>query len=944
MKSIYLLSTSLLVIGFPGAAFAQQGMPTAPDAQSSSSDTVAPQQFSAAVTASDNEIIVTGFRRSLNVAAEAKRNADIISDGISAEDIGQFPDLNLAESLQRITGVQITRSGGEGSGVSIRGLPTEFTRVQYNGRTVGSGGTRSFDFTAFSSLFTSAVEVQKSPTSDMIDGGLSGTVNVETARPLDVNKTTVSASLEGVYEQERGKVTPRAAILGNWVNDAGTFGVTGGIAFERREFRNRSDTTYGAETSRESPLIDPVTGRATTGGKTPALDYNGNGDFNDTYSFTHGSDFWTSDVRRDRLTGILGYQWKPSEDLEIYGDFFYSRLKSFSNIQRSQTRFTDIAPGTAGSTNFGIRGSTIVTDYNDLLPSGSQGFLTRMDVDGLSTQAVARIEEREIEVKSFAQGAKWTSGDLTLSAEGSYFKSNNGNKTIGLNAQARGSASLEYVDGIGTLPQITFNRGFDQLNPNNYYLTNEDLQQNIGVDRNYEGRIDATYRLGDGFVRSLKFGGFYSDRHFQNVSGQGVLDATALTALSNGRLVVTPGIEGSGGILAADFLKQGDYNGLTNAPALMAIDLNKFNQIISRADYFDNQDVPVQAGSGFDIAEKTFAFYGRADFATADDRLAGNVGLRYVKTRTTSIGLVPDLDGLIVEVDRVTTTIPTAESTAVDAQYDDFLPSLNLRYNVTDAFVARFAAARVIGRPGLGSLNAGTSVDANVRTINSGNPSLKPFRSDQVDVSLEYYLPKGGLLSLAGFYKHLTDYILSGQTLETRTVTLRAGGTQSLEFRRNQPLNLANGDVKGVEVAAQLPFSYIAQGLDGLGFFGSYTFIDAPSFPRTQGGVPVPLDGVAKNNFTLGGYFEKWGLGVRGSYTYRGRYASGAGTFGDGSFTRAYGQLDGSIDYKLTDNISASIDVTNLLGVKSYSENGFGLISNESFTGRRFTGGVRVKF
>ncbi|NWK97667.1 hypothetical protein DM806_18805 [Sphingobium lactosutens] len=937
MKAILYCTTALALLGFSGVVSAQEAADS-PPAQSPAQQ----GQSISSDAAGANEIIVTGFRRSLDLAAETKRNAAIVSDGISAEDIGQFPDLNLAESLQRITGVQITRNGGEGSGVSIRGLPSEFTRVQYNGRTVGSGGTRSFDFTAFSSLFTSAVEVQKSPTSDMIDGGLSGTVNIRTARPLDIDKTTVSASFEGVYEQQRKKLTPRAAILGNWVNSAGTFGVNAGIAFERRKYRTRSDTTYGAETSREAPLINPVTGRAITGGKSPPLDYNLDGDSNDTYSFLHGSDFTRSDVKRDRLTAILGYQFKPSEDFEIYGDFFYSRLTTDIEMQRAQTRFTDLAPGVAGRP-YGVRGSTISTDYNAFLPSSSQGFLTSLDVDGLSNQAVARVERRKIEVKSFAQGAKWTSGNFTLEGEASYFKSRNFTRNIGLNGQARASALLSFPDGIGTLPQITFNRGYNQLDPQNFYLTNEDLAEDVGVDRNYEGRIDATYKLGDGFLQAVKLGGFYSDRHFRNTTARGVLSASGLAALSNGRLTVTPGIEGSGGISAANFLTLGDFDALTNAPQLLVIDLDKFDAIIPRSAYFDNQVITRQPGSGFNIAEKTFAFYGRVDFGTTDDRFAGNIGLRYVQTRTNSIGLIPNLDGLIVEVDNVTTTIPTAEATAVKAKYDDFLPSLNLRYNITDELLVRFAAARVIGRPNLSSLNAGTSVDANVRTINSGNPSLRPFRSDQLDLSFEYYLPKGGMFSIAGFYKHLADYILTGQTLETRTVALRAGGTTSLEFRRNQPLNLVNGDVKGVEVAAQLPFSYVAQALDGFGFFGSYTYIKAPSIPRTQGGIPVLLDGVAKNNFTAGGYFEKWGLGIRGSYTYRGLYSSGAGTFGDGSFTRAYGQLDGSIDYKITDNVSVSIDVTNLLNERTQNQNGFGLISNETFVGRRFTGGVRMK-
>ncbi len=210
--------------------------------------------------------------------------------------------------------------------------------------------------------------------------------------------------------------------------------------------------------------------------------------------------------------------------------------------------------------------------------------------------------------------------------------------------------------------------------------------------------------------------------------------------------------------------------------------------------------------------------------------------MRWVQTRTSSEGLVPNLDALIVEADRVTVTVPAAGQTSLKAKYSSFLPSLNIRYNLTPELVIRGAAARVIGRPGLGQLNAGTSVDANIRSISSGNPALRPYKSDQLDLSLEYYFARGGLLSVAGFYKHLTDYIVSGQTTETHTVTYRSGGSATLEFRRNQPLNLLSGDVKGLEVAAQLPLSYVTGTLDGFGLFGNYTYIDAPSIPRTQGG------------------------------------------------------------------------------------------------------------
>ncbi len=891
-----------------------------------------------------NEIVVTGFRRSLDLANDAKRRADVVSDVISAEDIGQFPDLNLAESLQRITGVQITRSAGEGSGVSIRGLPQEFTRVQYNGRTLGSGGTRSFDFTAFSALFTSAVEVIKSPTSDMIEGGLSGTVNVQTARALAIGKTTVSASVEGVYEQERGKVTPRVAVLGNWVNKSGTFGINAGVAYEKREFLEKFVNTYGAETSRESPLFNAA-GQAVQGGKTPPIDYNRDGDFNDTYSFMHGFDVWNNRGRRERLTGILGYQFKPNDNLEIYGDAFYSRFNNDTYTRRAQLRITDIAPQIAGGTNYGVRGSTIDTSFNNRLLGGSQGFLTTIDADGISNQATARGTFARIEVLSLAQGVKWTSGALTLEGQGAYFRSTNNNRNFGLQAQARASAAVSFPDGIANGPSIQFNRGYDQLNPNNFYLNVADLAAFTSKDRNWEGRFDATYALPDGgFFRSVKAGIYASDRRFQNTAGFAVLNAGQIAALSGGKLTVTPGIEGGGAIQAGGFLTQGDFSGLPGNPQFLVVDTGKFDAIVPRSAYFDDQNIPPQAGQGFDVGEKTFAAYYRTDFMNGDERLAGNIGLRWVQTRTTSIGLIPDLTNIIIEPDRVNVTVPAAGQTSVKGVYSALLPSLNIRYNLTSDLLIRAAAARVIGRPGLGQLSAGTSVDANVRSINSGNPTLRPYKSDQLDLSLEYYFARGGLLSAAVFYKHLTDYIVSGQTTEVYTVSLRTGGTSTLEFRRNQPLNLLNGDVKGIELAAQLPFSYITSALDGLGLFGNYTYIDAPSIPRTQGGESFPLDGVAKHNYNIGGYFEKAGFAVRGSYSYRGRYSNGGGTFGDGNFVEPYGQLDGSISYKISPAVDVSMDVTNLLDAHAKQVNSFGLFSFEGFTGRRFTGGVRFRF
>ncbi len=226
-----------------------QAAPVAPQAEPG----VAP----GADAAEPADIVVTGFRRSLQLANEQKRNADVVSDGISAEDIGKFPDQNLAESLQRITGVQITRSRGEGASVSIRGLAPDFARTQYNGRTLGSGGSRSFDFTSLSAEFVSAVEVAKSPTADMIEGGLAGTINVRTARPLDIGKSSFNGTVEGVYEDNPDKLSPRVAGLANYANASKTFGINVGVAYEQRKYLAVSYEGYGAGNRRRGPAQSP---------------------------------------------------------------------------------------------------------------------------------------------------------------------------------------------------------------------------------------------------------------------------------------------------------------------------------------------------------------------------------------------------------------------------------------------------------------------------------------------------------------------------------------------------------------------------------------------------------------------------------------------------------------------------------------------------------------
>lgn len=887
-----------------------------------------------------NEIIVTGFRGSLAKASQIKRDASIISDVIAAEDIGKYPDNNIAESLQRVTGVQITRFRGEGNAISVRGLSPSFVSTQVNGHQIVSGQGRAFNFLDLSPDFVSAVEVQKSPTADMEEGGLSGTVNIRTPQPLDSKKSSIAARMEGTYNANRKAGGPRASVIGTYVNDSGTFGANLGVGYEKRKLLAYDLLGYGAETGAESPGAD-----ANGSGKVPSVDYNGDGDFNDKYAFDHAQSYYIryNDRVRFSVTGAL--QWKPSETLEVYANGLYSYFRDSDKALDAATRFTNIAPARPGAP-YGVRGSTIDTSYNSVLLGGAQGFLTSMDVDGLDIRADAQPSLNRNRVISATIGTKATFGRLTAKLEGDYSLGKAYNEAFLPSVIGRGSAEITHPDGIGGGPLVTFNRGYDPLDANTFAFNTMYEGKNYNRDRFVEGKLDLTYDAGDGFLRTVKVGGIYSDRHFTYRGFSAQTNAQMLASLSGGALAYQPDVE-QGSVNAAPVLSAVSYNtGIPHfLPRFLIFDFKKFFDIIPRSTLEQMSPLTEQLGSGLDVHEKTKAAYLMATFGGLSDRLSGNIGGRFVHTALVSKGFGSDLDNLQIAPGGVQTIVPPGGPLSSRNSYSYFLPSMNARFEITPNLAMRLAAARVLARPEFGQLGVGLSVNANVLSINANNPDLKPYLADQLDASFEYYLPFNGLVSLAFFYKNVQNFIINGETLDTRTATQSDGTKQTLTFRRSQPINLERVKIKGIELGAQLPFYFLPKGLDGFGFFGNATYIDAPQVPQQEGGLPFPLPGVSKFAYNVGLYFEKWGFGARAYYNWRDKYDTGdSDYFGDRQIARAFGQLDGSVSYDLNSHVTASFNFENLTNAAQRNVNNFGLARDYLLTGRRFTFGIRGKF
>lgn len=250
------------------------------------------------------EIVVTGIRQSLARSVEAKRIADVVSDVIAAEDIGKFPQQNIAESLQRITGVQITRSKGEGQLVSVRGLDPKFTQVLYNGRQLpAASGSRSFDFTILSADFIRELQIGKTPTADQREGGVAATINVQTARPLDIGKRRAAMRLEGIHESNPDSTQPHLSAFYNDVFADNTFGVALGVDYGKRDLQVERFEAFGFEPGVEA-------------NRAPPLDYNVDGDFNDSFAFNHAANYGMDIGERERKSFMAAFQYRPNAAFE----------------------------------------------------------------------------------------------------------------------------------------------------------------------------------------------------------------------------------------------------------------------------------------------------------------------------------------------------------------------------------------------------------------------------------------------------------------------------------------------------------------------------------------------------------------------------------------------------------------------------------------------------
>ena len=876
-------------------------------------------------------IVVTGFRQSLEAALNVKRQSVSAVDAIVAEDIAKFPDQNLAESLQRIPGISIQRDAGEGRAITVRGLSAQFTRVRLNGLETVATSTdgasanrdRAFDFNVFASELFSSIVVHKTAEANLDEGSLGAVVDLNTGNPLAGKVGLHGAlSLVGSYNDLSKNVGPRVAGLLSWKNDAGTFGASVSAAYSKintlelgnnsvRWAQARFDSVDGAPcftTSATNLTGVPNAGGTYTVGRSAACD-------KAALAFhPRIPRYGEISHRRERL-GITGsLQFEPTDRTKLSIDGLYSRFKEEREekwgevLLRSNERSIDVV-----SPIYDANNNLISATLNDVYVR-TEHYLRKSDTEFYQFGGTFDQDITDKFRVTLLGGFSRSKADIPVET------------TIVFDDRDAQGYSYDYRNM--QTPKLTF--GTSVTTPSNFQLAEiRDRPSNV-TNKFRTGQLRTEWDVADGFT--IKAGGVYRRFDFDSIAftrdsavcGNG---GTSLVTSTSGTIACSPtalfgptavygfpvtaalgetfniGRGGQPAGTTADFL-------IANLPAAAA-----FTQLYSRTaapDTGNTRSVREQTQGGY------LEFDAKGDVFGLD--YAANAGVRYVSTHQRSTGV---LSGAKVTVER---------------EYDDWLPSMNIALFPAKDVIVRGAIAKVITRPTLGNLTPGGTIDGFNYRISYGNPQLDPYRATNFDLGVEWYFAPQAILSVTGFVKKIQSFPVSQPFTATFASTglpkeaLPPSSPAFINFDPNQlytitaNINGSGATLKGVELAAQIPFKPYIDGFFGnFGILANATFIKSSATYNVQGPAIVPggalinttrtatLFGVSKRAYNGTIYYDDGRFSGRVSASYRGRYNDANSA--TGNIFEGYGavtNIDASVRYKLTDWVELSVEGNNL--------------------------------
>ncbi|HTV25862.1 MAG TPA: TonB-dependent receptor [Polyangiaceae bacterium] len=864
------------------------------------------------------EVVVTGFRVSLGAALQKKQRATGQVDAIVAEDIADFPDLNLAESLQRIPGVSITRTYGEGAQITVRGLSGLYTRVRVNGMesraAVGNNTGRNFDFNIFASELFNSIVVHKTASADLDEGSLGAVVDLNTARAFNYDEGfTVAAGATAAYNDLSNTIRPRLTGLLAYRDPGGVWGATASIAYSK--VRNDSASADTVRWQR-GPFrsVNGVTCNDAMGmpvGDPGCLEVN---DAQHPRIPRYGEEI----NQNDRLGMTAGIQFRPADSTEIRLDALYARYEQLNDRRWLEVLFRGNEPA------FDIDGYVIQpfperygATNNSLLSATVNNAWVRAERNPIHLDS--RFQQLTLAVDHRFNESFWLNalGGTTRSLG----KSNDA--TVDYDIRNYNGFSYDYTND--EYPLLAY-RGADVTDAANYQVTelrDRYARTETGFDT---ASLDLHYDIVDQLklAAGVNFKNATLDTSASNRDGT-VCGLDLFECDANGDGMDDPGLFGPPGEAAlSDPIHYPGKVGAGSNTRWAAPQLDGWFQRLG----YDNVPLNPDLDGTYKVTEKNLGTYlqtkGEIFLGSSEDsmRLLYDAGIRYVQTRQTSTGYN---SGVLVTIDR--------------PMYDDWLPSGNLSLWLTDQLALRGAAALVMTRPALGNLSPGGAVDSFNFAINNQNPFLDPTRATALDASIEWYFADASVLSLALFMKDIDSFPIR----ESRTGTFASTGLPATVIQGASPAalspnfegtcgnpagcweisELTNGpgaNLKGLELGVQAPFNVFSSGLPpiirSMGVIANYTLVDSEvDYDFSGNTVTERLLGLSNHSYNATLYYDDSVFSARFSLAYRSNYLlAGPNQTGNlWEFSQSETRLDFSSGFNVNKYLKLSLEAVNLL-------------------------------
>jgi len=905
-----------------------------------------------------DELVVTGFRGSLQQALQLKRTSPISADTILAEDIGKFPDLNLSESIQRIPGVALQRDAGEGREISVRGLGPQFTRVRINGMealsTTGTsdanGGVnrgRAFDFNVFASDLFNSITVEKTAEAATEEGSLGATVDLRTARPFDYKGFTFVVSGQEGYNDLSEKYNPRGAILIADQTADGTWGVLGSVAYNRRDTKDIGTSTVRWATGNAfAPGFRSVLpGAGVTLAQVDAAFHP---------RFPRFDDYTDHE---DRLGATGSIQWKPNDKTLVTFDALYADFKATREERYLEAPSFSVSGActTATSANgtCGIAQTDVVAATID-----SSNTLTKGTFNNVDLRVEDRFDKLDTKFTQFTLAGehefndRWKADFVAGHARSDFRNPIQTTLTFDqLNVQnysydytqdrvpllSYGSANLTSptawtLTQIRERPQTALNT-YDNAQVNVYFTPIEAIKLTGGLDYKKYEFITTELRRSNGTTAN------------QEAVIPAAIAAIPLANYSQITTLNTKGLDAPAG----------------TAVNWLVPNLNVANSLLSLYDQtafggaFHLGPEPA-LGNNNAVKERDTGGFLQADWKTElmGMPFRGNVGVRYVRTEQEASGF----------------TFLAGAPLAISAsrKYSDTLPSLNMSLEPFGNFLIRFAAAKVMARPNLGGLTPSVTVSVSGanHTVTAGNPNLDPFRAKAYDLSFEYYFNRDSLISLALFKKDIDSFV---QTKQQSAVfhnnpfgipdnvavaacgTLVGCDTTTTQWTFTVPVNTPGGPVEGYEINYQQAFTFLPGLLSHTGALLNYTHVTSSIKYINGVGVVVATDdltGLSRESYNATLYYEDDRISTRVSAAYRSKYLTrvpGQETGTDVDGTNSTFNLDASFQYTWNQHLKFTIEGINLTDeFQDQFNDSSNRVSFYHHTGREFLVGFRYTY